>query len=153
MPSPSQSPAMGRSPPGPSPNDTVMFGSPGVLLLRRKKVEVLCLYNPIVTVPLPSQSPTIGRSPGAPNDAVISGNPGVLVLRKKKKLPAGLKSPIVSVVFAGALPQLFRRIDTVEPSTFATARSSLPSPLKSPTATERGVLPAPKSLFGPKLPV
>src|SRR5436309_14900558 len=95
VPLPSQSPAIGRSPFGPSPNDNVMSGLPVVLVLRKKKVEVLGLYSPIVTVPLPSQSPTIGRSPGAPNGAVMSGEPEELVLRRKKKFPLGLNTPIV----------------------------------------------------------
>ncbi len=36
---------------------------------------------------------------------------------------------------------------------FATAKSDLPSPLKSPTVTERGLLPTEKLVAGPKLPV
>ena len=36
---------------------------------------------------------------------------------------------------------------------FAVTRSSLPSRLKSPAATDTGLLPTPKSVFGPKLPI
>ena len=49
--------------------------------------------------------------------------------------------------------QLFSRIETVLLDSFATARSSLASPLRSPIATEYGVVPVPKSVFPPKLPV
>ena len=43
-------------------------------------------------------------------------------------------------VFAPKLPvPVPSRIETVSPLAFATARSSLPSPLKSPTATEFGL--------------
>ena len=57
-------------------------------------------------------------------------------------------------VFAPKLPvPVPSRIETVALLRFATARSSLPSPLKSPTATETGALPVPKSVFAPKLPV
>ena len=64
-------------------------------MLRRKNVEVLGRYSPIVTVPLPSQSPTIGRSPGAPYPTAMSGAPKEFVFLRKKKLLLGLKSPIV----------------------------------------------------------
>ena len=37
---------------------------------------------------------------------------------------------------------LFNRIATELPASFATARSGLPSPLKSPTATANGVAPS-----------
>src|SRR5450432_3706005 len=44
------------------------------------------------------------------------------------------------------------KIDTLFESRLATATSCLPSPLKSPTATEKGLLPAPKLVAGLKLP-
>ena len=43
------------------------------------------------------------------------------------------------------------KIETFELK-LAVARSCLPSPLKSPTATERGLLPAPKLVGALKLP-
>ena len=62
--------------------------------------------------------------------------------------------PVPKSVFAPKLPvPVPSRIETVSLSRFATARSSLPSPLKSPTATEPGPPPVPKSVFAPKLPV
>ena len=45
------------------------------------------------------------------------------------------------------------KIETLLESEFATARSCLPSPLKSPTATEIGPLPVPKLVAALKLPV
>ena len=74
----------------------MMSGNPIVLLLRKKNVDTLGRYNPMVTSPSPSQSPTTGMSPGAPKAIVISGNPAVLLFLKKKKFPLGRNSPIVS---------------------------------------------------------
>src|SRR5436190_19147700 len=51
---------------------------------------------------------------------------------------------------------LSRRIDTLPNGLevlFAAAKSSLPSPLKSPTAAERGPVPTAKFVTAPKLPV
>src|SRR5437660_371776 len=45
------------------------------------------------------------------------------------------------------------KTDTLFEPSLAVARSCLPSPSKSPTATERGLLPTPKLLAAPKLPV
>src|SRR5439155_5939236 len=42
--------------------------------------------------------------------------------------------------------------ETVFELPLATARSGLPSPFRSPIATELGPLPVPKSVFAPKLP-
>ena len=47
---------------------------------------------------------------------------------------------------------VFSSIETVSVCSFATARSSLPSPLKSPTATEIGSLPEPKFVAALKVP-
>ena len=50
--------------------------------------------------------------------------------------------------FASKLPvPVPSRIATLLPAVFATARSSLPSPLKSPTAIEAGLSPVWKSVF------
>src|SRR5204863_392061 len=46
----------------------------------------------------------------------------------------------------------FSSTETVLEPLFATARSNLPSPLRSPIATEEGPLPVPKSAFGPNDP-
>jgi len=48
--------------------------------------------------------------------------------------------------------QVFKRIDTLAEPWFATARSGVPSPLKSPTATEAGVVATLKLVAVPKLP-
>ena len=66
-----------------------------MLVLRRKNVDVLGLYNPMVVVPFPSQSPTIGISPGAPNGMDKSGTPLVLMLRRKNVDVLGRYTPIV----------------------------------------------------------
>jgi hypothetical protein len=50
-------------------------------------------------------------------------------------------------------PQVLSRIDTLSEPSLATARSSLPSPLKSATATEAGVVPTAKFVAIPKAPV
>src|SRR5205814_478249 len=54
------------------------------------------------------------------------------------------------LVGVGVGPQSRNKIDTL--GTLATARSCLPSPLKSPTATELALPPAPKLVGAPKLP-
>ena len=59
------------------------------------------------------------------------------------KLVAALKLPVPSP----------NKIDTLSEPMLATARSCLPSPLKSPTATELGRLPVPKLVGALKLPV
>jgi hypothetical protein len=50
-------------------------------------------------------------------------------------------------------PQALSRIDTLSDPWLATARSGMPSPLKSATATEAGVVPTPKFVAMPKVPV
>jgi len=54
---------------------------------------------------------------------------------------------------AQVLLQVFRRIDTLAEPWFATARSGMWSPLKSPTATDAGVVATMKFVAAPKLPV
>src|SRR6266404_1242723 len=101
---PSQSPTKAVSPA--APNDTVMSGSPGVLLLRRKNRFPVGRNSPIVIVPFPSQSPANGRSPAAPNGTVMSGGPDVLVFLKKKKFPEGRNTPTVIVPFPSQSPTI-----------------------------------------------
>src|SRR5207237_10033896 len=48
---------------------------------------------------------------------------------------------------------LFRSLDTLLESPFVDTKSSLPSPLKSPTATESVDMPTAKLVAAPKLPV
>src|SRR5204862_4315912 len=49
-------------------------------------------------------------------------------------------------------PQIRNKIDTLAVPWLARARSCMPSPLKSPTATELGALPTPKLVGELKLP-
>src|SRR5439155_285203 len=59
--------------------------------------------------------------------------------------------PAAKLVAAPKLPvPLPSRIDTLLETWLATARSGLPSLLKSPTATERGCVPAAKLVAAPK---
>ena len=55
-------------------------------------------------------------------------------------------------VGVGVAAQSRNKIDTLFESVLAMARSCLPSPLKSPTATEMGLVPTPKLVAAPKLP-
>ena len=55
-------------------------------------------------------------------------------------------------VGVGVAAQSRNKIDTLFESVLAMARSCLPSPLKSPTATDSGLAPAPKSVAALKLP-
>jgi hypothetical protein len=48
--------------------------------------------------------------------------------------------------------QLRNKINTLAELTLVMARSCLPSPLKSPTATDWGLVPVPKFVAGLKLP-
>src|SRR5207245_10602742 len=71
--------------------------------------------------------------------------------------PRPTDSPILSagelVAAPLALLHALRRMDTLLESWFATARSCLPSPLKSPTATDTGPAPAGKLVAAPKEPL
>ena len=59
---------------------------------------------------------------------------------------------LTSAAFVKVPSPLPRRTLTLLPLPFATARSSWPSPLKSPTATDCGPLPAPTSAALVKVP-
>ena len=59
----------------------------------------------------------------------------------------------VGVAVTADATQVFSRIETLPVLEFATARSGLPSPLKSPTVTEEGFDPAEKLAAAPKLGV
>ena len=59
---------------------------------------------------------------------------------------------VVVGVGVGVAAQSRNKIDTLFESVLAMARSCLPSPLKSPTATEMGLVPTPKLVAAPKLP-
>ena len=63
----------------------------------------------------------------------------------------GLAVAVGVGVGVGVIPQVRKKIDTLLESWLATARSCLPSPLKSPTTTETGPLPAPKLPAAAKL--
>ena len=67
----------------------------------------------------------------------------------------GVSVGVLVGVFVGvdAAAQLLVRIETSPPLRLPAAKSCLPSPLKSPTATEKGWLPATKFAGGLKLPV
>src|SRR5438876_885302 len=81
-------------------------------------------------------------------------------------LPSRLKSPTATELAYEPAPKLVAapKLPFPAPSStdtkdswaellFATARSCLPSPLKSPTATELGCEPSTKLVAAPKLPV
>ena len=51
------------------------------------------------------------------------------------------------------LPEVLRKTETVFVPEFATARSGLPSPSRSPMATEKGFVPAVKSTLVAKSPL
>src|SRR5437588_572230 len=148
--SPFQSPASGMNPIPAGPNVKVISATPPVFEFLRKNDAVAGSYRPIVSTPSPFQSPVIGMRPIAagPYVKLISATPPVLEFLKKKLAVDGSYTPIVVL-----LPQLFKRIDTVAAFSLAVARSSLPSRLKSPTATDSGPLPVPKSVAAPKLPL
>src|SRR6185503_4298259 len=107
---PSQFPTNGLSPG--APNDTVLSGNPGVLLLRRKNRFPVGLNNPIVIVPFPSQSPANGRSPATPNGTVMSAKPLVLLFLNRNKFPAGRNSPTVVVPSPSQSPTIGISPDT-----------------------------------------
>ncbi len=66
-----------------------------------------------------------------------------------REIGGGGTSVMVTVAVGSAL----RRTETLLPPWFATAKSDLPSLLKSPTVTELGKLPTEKLVAVPKLPV
>src|SRR4051794_10324072 len=68
-------------------------------------------------------------------------------------LPAVALRMIVGAPGILGVPGSLRSTDTLLDSSLVTARSGRPSPFRSPTATDVGLEPTAKSVFGHRLPV
>src|SRR5256885_1136454 len=92
------------------------------------------------TTPSPSMStPFVSQQSGIPSRSVSTD--------KSQGTGVGVGVGVavgVGVGVGDGAVQLFRRIDTLSDPAFATARSNLPSPLKSPALIDGGDAPAAK---------
>ena len=139
LPSPSRSPMATDMGPAPVPvvKSTLAEKLPEVMLplveVLRKTETVLDELFATARSALPSPS----RSPMATEEGVV---------------PV-VKSTLAAKLFASMVPlvEVLRKTETVLDDEFATARSGLPSPSRSPMATDCGAVPVVKSTLAAKL--